>query len=37
MPINFYQNHFFKFSLLKEILTFALSYCSICSVLSGLT
>ena len=36
MSIIFYQKHFFKFSLLKEILlTFALSYCSICLVLSG--
>ena len=32
-----YYNHFFEFSLLKEILTFALSYCSICLVLSGLS
>ena len=37
MPIIFYQKHYFKFSPLKKILTFALRVCSICLVLSGLT
>ena len=37
MPIIFYQKHFFKFSLLKNILTFALRVCSICLVLSALS
>ena len=36
MPIIFYQKHFFKFSLLKKIVTFALRIGSICLVLSGL-
>ena len=36
MPIIFYQKHFFKFSLSKKILTFALRVCSICLVLSAL-
>ena len=34
MPIIFYQKHFFKFSLLKENLTFALRIGSIYLVLS---
>ena len=35
-PSFFIKSIFFKFSLLKKILTFALRVCSICLVLSGL-